>query len=65
MFYKVAANTKLYTGYDLTENKSKLKLHIFGFTANFNNSGTSSELLMLNSGTVNTNNAILINANTS
>ncbi len=60
----VAANTDLYSGYDLTENKSKLKLHIFGFTANFNNSGTSSELLMLNSGDVQTNDAILINANT-
>lgn len=48
----IVAESNLYeeTENEVTMVRSMYKLHIFGFTANYNNSGKQSELLMLNEG---------------
>ena len=41
--------------------RSQYKLHIFGFTATFNNDSVNNELLMLNNGSIQTSNMLVIN----
>lgn len=57
----IVAESNLYeeTENEITMIRSMYKLHIFGFTANYNNSGTKDELLMLNSGALNDKGQVL------
>ena len=59
----VVADSDLYPEIDTESElyRSQYKLHIFGFTAHFNTSNPNNELLMLNNGTVGTDQLLVIN----